>query len=179
MQISHPRLIHMSGDYPMTEYPVKVRLVHACRSDADCVHDSIPSEQLLLLQRQLWICSSVVKKEDNKIQEWSYGIPNSCCQLNRGRPARTKLATRPRGPAAPRPNGPGHTHGEVAKGDISNGFLAPTSIPGNLSESSETLEHSEVQVLGLAWCHTVENCRYVGVISSHITGVLELPVAPC
>ncbi|CAE6940480.1 unnamed protein product [Symbiodinium sp. CCMP2592] len=23
-------LIHMSGDYPMTEYPVKVRLVHAC-----------------------------------------------------------------------------------------------------------------------------------------------------
>ena len=29
-----PRLIHMSGDYPMTEYPVKVRLVHACGSVA-------------------------------------------------------------------------------------------------------------------------------------------------
>ena len=51
--------------------------------------------------------------------------------------------------------------------------LAPTSIPANLSESSETFEHSEAQVLGLAWCHTVGNCRYVGVISSHITGIQQ------
>ena len=81
-----------------------------------------------------------------------------------------------------------HTHTEKWRYLSYPSALAPTSIPANLSESSETLEHSEVQVLGLAWCHTVENCRYVGVIGSHITGIqqasllapdlLEPPVPP-
>ena len=57
-----------------------------------------------------------------------------------------------------------------------------------MTELLPTGNKTITRVLGLAWCHTVENCRYVGVNSSHITGIqqasllapdlLEPPVPP-
>ncbi|CAE7459734.1 unnamed protein product [Symbiodinium natans] len=67
-------LIHMSGDYPMTEYPVKVRLVHACSLFSawafvtmpaamltSAFHDALEKRRLLASQKRNQALCKIVR----------------------------------------------------------------------------------------------------------------------